>query len=260
MNTAYGELRSWKIGSLYQDEFNKATDEQIAQWVEDAQKAEAHNKDIFRKIVADYQKAIRLVERLYGVGSNEVRYIKRKDPLQQYRHYIRLVEGIDRHKEKRKAHLAEKEALQRQEEDRAKEIQARESEIRDIERTAAQYGLDASHYHTIWDMVWDLLKQDKYLFLGFCGRLNRMSWLDGYSWVKRGLDFFVEYPFEGDWDRGLYETWYEIAYMYDDVDGRYFRDLDGFDYDTVIDQTVDKGLLGDVRRLWEKYGLDHEAS
>ena len=109
-----------------------------------------------------------------------------------------------------------------------KEEKERQYKIKEGERTALivtltnKYGFKFNiPIPSPDDLLEELIKKNKYLYLAHYLQLNRGDWNDGYSYAETGLDFFARQPA----DKQDKEIIRDISSCFEDFsDGRVFRD------------------------------------
>jgi hypothetical protein len=103
------------------------------------------------------------------------------------------------------------------------------------------------------EVITQLARKDKYLYLARYMAKNRGDWSDGPSYAEQGLDFFASQ--KGDDERLDSAIYSEVSEAISDWggDGRVFRDLQNYNYDVIfgITQEKNKELYDDYCKLVE---------
>lgn len=118
-----------------------------------------------------------------------------------------------------------------------------------------KYQLDRDQTDCMKDVIYQLIKKDKYLYLAHYLRLNRGDWNDGSSYAETGIEGFVP---ETDQEQQIIASLIELCNNDDGYfDGRVFRDCQ-WNYDRLygIAETRNKDLYQDYNRLVQYKALE----
>ena len=115
-------------------------------------------------------------------------------------------------------------------------------------RLQVKYNLDEDFE---WSDVLDVLdKKDKYFMLARAMEDTRNDWNDGYGRVQYAISDFEVVTEE---DKEIFESIHELAYEYEDIDGRVFRDCE-YNYSFLYGK-VKQEIMKDYETLKEYYSV-----
>lgn len=146
----------------------------------------------------------------------------------------------------------------KQEEEQLKKQQ--EAELKNQQRDALIVKLIQKHSLTfdspippVNEVIAQLAKKNKYLYLARYMAKNRGDWNDGPSYASQGLDYFISQKgVDQELDTAIYSEVSGVINSWDG-DGRVFRDLPNYNYDSIfaIAAEKDKELYDDYCKLAE---------
>lgn len=228
------------------EQFQAATDEQVAEWLEWAKATDIENKVIYREYAKLYQTIMAGIKELYGDKSKEYKYMDKTSisgTSYYYDYFVNHFNDYDRYR---------KEFLQKKANEERKDKQSRET--LEKERKALFMVWEIARRHNInvvedtdaEEVMEGLIDLDRYLDLASAMEDTRNDWRDGFDRVRNALQRFESSTDHSIGDEAIIEDISQILDG-DENDGRVFRDT-RYSYGVIYD-LADKQIMKDYLTL-----------